>query len=441
MNSIFSTQNETNSIAQIALTKKQQQENSGIKFGNVLFKEQLQTFNGIVNQNETTLAKTVVFSTAQNATQTSAQNSANSTNLNSQSDIFALKIEARNANESSNLLADMLASLDENSANPKLYGYSVDSKGFMGLDFNIAAGLPQSFKIHSSTLEELYNINTNDSFFKQTAEYYGQPSYYSNIDIAYTFKWNYALFSQLADLSFGGKTSFSETDLAALPKGYSRDYHHTDSMYDKVTQMPKLTAIYKDEQALKEAQELGWELFKNSIEVVVGAQELDWTPQRLNGEKTWEWFNPDMSMYKDGENYTLEALFVSFMNGNVVNGGQTQINPYIETMQRLIEKQGERVSIMLTSFEKLAKGEANLNDILKTALEKGLLDMPLYANEQGKRLSKMTNPTELENFYKEFDTAQANGYKPNQTKALDYINNLYKEFMPKIQALYAKYGV
>lgn len=441
MNSIFSTQNETNSIAQIALTKKQQQENSGIKFGNVLFKEQLQTFNGIVNQNETTLAKTVAFSTAQNATQTSAQNSANSTNLNSQSDIFALKIEARNANESSNLLADMLASLDENSANPKLYGYSVDSKGFMGLDFNIAAGLPQSFKIHSSTLEELYNINTNDSFFKQTAEYYGQPSYYSNIDIAYTFKWNYALFSQLADLSFGGKTSFSETDLAALPKGYSRDYHHTDSMYDKVTQMPKLTAIYKDEQALKETQELGQELFKNSIEVVVGAQELDWTPQRLNGEKTWEWFNPDMSMYKDGENYTLEALFVSFMNGNVVNGGQTQINPYIETMQRLIEKQGERVSIMLTSFEKLAKGEANLNDILKTALEKGLLDMPLYANEQGKRLSKMTNPTELENFYKEFDTAQANGYKPNQTKALDYINNLYKEFMPKIQALYAKYGV
>ncbi len=441
MNSIFSTQNETNSIAQIALTKKQQQENSGIKFGNVLFKEQLQTFNGIVNQNETTLAKTVAFSTAQNATQTSAQNSANSTNLNSQSDIFTLKIEARNANESSNLLADMLASLDENSANPKLYGYSVDSKGFMGLDFNIAAGLPQSFKIHSSTLEELYNINTNDSFFKQTAEYYGQPSYYSNIDIAYTFKWNYALFSQLADLSFGGKTSFSETDLAALPKGYSRDYHHTDSMYDKVTQMPKLTAIYKDEQALKETQELGQELFKNSIEVVVGAQELDWTPQRLNGEKTWEWFNPDMSMYKDGENYTLEALFVSFMNGNVVNGGQTQINPYIETMQRLIEKQGERVSIMLTSFEKLAKGEANLNDILKTALEKGLLDMPLYANEQGKRLSKMTNPTELENFYKEFDTAQANGYKPNQTKALDYINNLYKEFMPKIQALYAKYGV
>ena len=110
-------------------------------------------------------------------------------------------------------------------------------------------------------------------------------------------------------------------------------------------------------------------------------------------------------------------------------------------MQRLIEKEGERISIMLTSFEKLAKGEANLNEILKAALEKGLLDMDLYANEQGKRLSKMTNPTELESFYDEFKTAQANGYKPNQTKATTYINNLYKEFMPQIQALYAKYGV
>lgn len=433
MNSIFSTQNEANSIAQIALTKKQQQENSGAKFGNVLFEKQLTKLSDLANANTMLLAKSSL---------TAEQTPINTDNLNAQNNLFVLKFSTnQSVSKTNDILSSLLASVNENTANPTLYGYSVDSKGFMGLDFNLAAGLPQDFKIHSSTLEEICNINTNHSILKQTAEYYGQPSYFSNIDIAYTFKWNYALFSQLADLSFGGKTSFSETDLAALPKGYSRDYHHTDSMYDKVTQMPKLTAIYKDEQALKEAQELGWELFKNSVEVVIGAQEIDWTPQRLNGEKTWQPFNPDMSMYKNGENYTLEALFVSFMNGNVINGGQTQINPYIETMQRLIEKEGERISIMLTSFEKLAKGEANLNEILKAALEKGLLDMDLYANEQGKRLSKMTNPTELESFYDEFKTAQANGYKPNQTKATTYINNLYKEFMPQIQALYAKYGV
>lgn len=433
MNSIFSTQNEANSIAQIALTKKQQQENSGAKFGNVLFEKQLTKLSDLSNANTMLLAKSSL---------TAEQTPINTDNLNAQNNLFVLKFSTnQSVSKTNDILSSLLASVNENTANPTLYGYSVDSKGFMGLDFNLAAGLPQDFKIHSRTLEEICNINTNLSILKQTAEYYGQPSYFSNIDIAYTFKWNYALFSQLADLSFGGKTSFSETDLAALPKGYSRDYHHTDSMYDKVTQMPKLTAIYKDEQALKEAQELGWELFKNSVEVVIGAQEIDWTPQRLNGEKTWQPFNPDMSMYKNGENYTLEALFVSFMNGNVINGGQTQINPYIETMQRLIEKEGERISIMLTSFEKLAKGEANLNEILKAALEKGLFDAGIYAQQQGKNLAKMSNPTEIENFWNEFDTARENGYKPNKSIGTAFINNLYKEFMPQIQALYAKYGV
>ena len=433
MNSIFSTQNEANSIAQIALTKRQQQENSGAKFGNVLFEKQLTKLSDLSNANTMLLAKSSL---------TAEQTPINTDNLNAQNNLFVLKFSTnQSVSKTNDILSSLLASVNENTANPTLYGYSVDSKGFMGLDFNLAAGLPQDFKIHSRTLEEICNINTNLSILKQTAEYYGQPSYFSNIDIAYTFKWNYTLFSQLADLSFGGKTSFSETDLAALPKGYSRDYHHTDSMYDKVTQMPKLTAIYKDEQALKEAQELGWELFKNSVEVVVGAQEIDWTPQRLNGEKTWQPFNPDMSMYKNGENYTLEALFVSFMNGNVINGGQTQINPYIETMQRLIEKEGERISIMLTSFEKLAKGEANLNEILKAALEKGLFDAGIYAQQQGKNLAKMSNPTEIENFWNEFDTARENGYKPNKSIGTAFINNLYKEFMPKIQALYAKYGV
>ena len=37
------------------------------------------------------------------------------------------------------------------------YGYSVDSKGFMGADFNKAAGLPAEFKIHKSTLDWLNN--------------------------------------------------------------------------------------------------------------------------------------------------------------------------------------------------------------------------------------------------------------------------------------------
>lgn len=35
------------------------------------------------------------------------------------------------------------------------YGYTVDKAGFMGADFNKAAGLPQDFKIHKSTLDAI----------------------------------------------------------------------------------------------------------------------------------------------------------------------------------------------------------------------------------------------------------------------------------------------
>ncbi|TEY06758.1 hypothetical protein ELQ27_26865, partial [Campylobacter sp. CH185] len=33
------------------------------------------------------------------------------------------------------------------------------ANGYMGEDFNKAAGLPEDFKIHKSTLDEIYNFN------------------------------------------------------------------------------------------------------------------------------------------------------------------------------------------------------------------------------------------------------------------------------------------
>lgn len=45
------------------------------------------------------------------------------------------------------------------------YGYSVDSKGFMGADFNKAAGLPQDFKIHKSTLDTIVDNAKSETEF------------------------------------------------------------------------------------------------------------------------------------------------------------------------------------------------------------------------------------------------------------------------------------
>ncbi|MDD6924962.1 MAG: hypothetical protein PUI79_02155, partial [Campylobacteraceae bacterium] len=76
------------------------------------------------------------------------------------------------------------------------YGYSVDSKGFMGVDFNKAAGLPAEFKIHKSTLDEFVEVSHKNTAWNATlhknfiAAQQGkitEPSYYKNIDVAANF--------------------------------------------------------------------------------------------------------------------------------------------------------------------------------------------------------------------------------------------------------------
>ena len=62
------------------------------------------------------------------------------------------------------------------------YGYTVDKAGFMGADFNKAAGLPQDFKIHKSTLDEIVRYNNKTYLFTQDRS---KPAF-EKIDIADT---------------------------------------------------------------------------------------------------------------------------------------------------------------------------------------------------------------------------------------------------------------
>ncbi|HED8187708.1 TPA: flagellar biosynthesis protein FlgG, partial [Campylobacter jejuni] len=107
-------------------------------------------------------------------------------------------------------------------SNNTAYGYSVDKDGYMGSDFNKAAGLPEDFKIHKSTLDEIKKAAENDPpVVSSTKEYLGVSSYYSNIDIANTIKQYYNLFSNALGQSFpNDKTSFSEADINSMPSGY-----------------------------------------------------------------------------------------------------------------------------------------------------------------------------------------------------------------------------
>ncbi|EHU5966255.1 hypothetical protein KZF22_001854, partial [Campylobacter coli] len=101
------------------------------------------------------------------------------------------------------------------------YGYGVDANGYMGSDFNKAAGLPNDFKIHKSTLDEIKKAAENEPYIADMKQYFGVSEYYTNIDMAETIKQYYNLFSNALGQSFpNDKTSFSEADINSMPSGY-----------------------------------------------------------------------------------------------------------------------------------------------------------------------------------------------------------------------------
>ncbi|EAL4062362.1 Cj0814 family flagellar-dependent secreted protein, partial [Campylobacter jejuni] len=94
-------------------------------------------------------------------------------------------------------------------SNNTAYGYSVDKNGYMGSDFNKAAGLPEDFKIHKSTLDEIYNFN--EAQYQDIKEQLGISRYFTNIDMAETIKQYYNQFNQIVNHTFNdtNKTSFT----------------------------------------------------------------------------------------------------------------------------------------------------------------------------------------------------------------------------------------
>ena len=63
------------------------------------------------------------------------------------------------------------------------YGYTVDKAGFMGADFNKAASLPQDFKIHKSTLDELSRFAERNHVLNRIKSKDEQIKIFDNIDI------------------------------------------------------------------------------------------------------------------------------------------------------------------------------------------------------------------------------------------------------------------
>ncbi|TKX28002.1 hypothetical protein CQA69_08920, partial [Campylobacter estrildidarum] len=131
------------SILSQAKANKESKENSKINFANTFLKQNVTKLNDIENKNSQTLIRSEVLNNQSNSTNNINKNYYTKTN----SPNYDISSEFKN---SIYTLKFKQVDISNNTSTNTAYGYSVDKDGYMGEDFNEAAGLPKDFKIHKS---------------------------------------------------------------------------------------------------------------------------------------------------------------------------------------------------------------------------------------------------------------------------------------------------
>ncbi|EHF5897383.1 hypothetical protein J3V96_001600 [Campylobacter jejuni] len=431
--SIFSINDNSNygSILSQSKANKESKENSKISFANAFLKQNASKLNEIQSANSQTLARSEILSN-----NNALNNSSNSANIsNSSNTNLSINNTTKTSSPNYDISSEFKNSIYtlkykqadiSNTSTNTAYGYSVDKDGYMGSDFNKAAGLPEDFKIHKSTLDEIYSFNT--SFKEHTANDLGVSNYYTNIDMADTIRQYYSKFNQIINHSFGNsnKTSFSVEDLNSLPKGYS--IHNTDFkfMFQNLDSQT-ITNFYNTQERYNEAEQLG--MFGH---INIGLQPLNFTPQSMQTQNLDEnsakyTFNPDMSVYPQNEDgsYSKEALFMSFLKssgGEALEGGNTTLNPLVKAHIEAMTK--ESFDGSLASLDDIMTGKVDFASLLKGYAQDGWLDADIYAMEKGVAWQNTSIGYGGAWFDNQFNQAKANGWKASSESINSYVGSI-----------------
>ncbi|EAH8128235.1 hypothetical protein M1O64_001674 [Campylobacter jejuni] len=424
--SIFSINDNSNynSILSQSKANKESKENSKISFANAFLKQNASKLNEIQSANSQTLARSEVLNS------TNTTNTSNNTNFSisskTSSPNYDISSEFKN---SIYTLKYKQADISNNTA----YGYSVDKDGYMGSDFNKAAGLPEDFKIHKSTLDEIERVaeyNVSD-----IREYLGVDKYYSNIDMAETIKQYYNLFSNALGQSFpSDKTSFSEADINSMPSGYAVGGDKCMNFNDPNNRMnitglkdfsnSLISNVYKTHEQAKEADDL-WVDSGYMIDGLL-PKTLGLSLEEIkNVSKGEDWqFNPDMSVYPQNEDgsYSKEALFMSFLkaqNGQPVESPKTTLNPTIEAYNRAMTK--ESFSTTSVDLTDIMTGKVDFASLLKYELDRGRIAGELYMYEKGMSPKQALGNWALD---AEIKQALANGWKASSESINSYVGSI-----------------
>ncbi|WP_254414056.1 Cj0814 family flagellar-dependent secreted protein [Campylobacter jejuni] len=430
--SIFSINDNSNygSILSQAKANKESKENSKISFANAFLKQNASKLNEIQNANSQTLARSEILNS------TNTTNTSNNTNFS-----ISSKTSSPNYDISSEFKNSIytLKYKQVDLSTDTAYGYSVDKDGYMGSDFNKAAGLPEDFKIHKSTLDEIKKAAENDPVVSSTKEYLGVSEYYTNIDMAETIKQYYNLFSNALGQSFpNDKTSFSEADINSMPKGYaingikSMDFNDPSNRMN-ITHLrdfsnSSITNIYQTSEQMKEAESLY--IQSGSLIDGINGHSFGLSLEEIkNVSKGEDWqFNPDMSVYPQNEDgsYSKEALFMSFLksygSGQPVESPKTTLNPKVEAYNRAMAKEsfnGDSVAL-----NDIMTGKVDFASLLKGYAQDGWLDADIYAMEKGVAWQNTSIGYGGAWFDNQFNQAKANGWKASSESINSYVGSI-----------------
>ncbi|EAK8544071.1 TPA: hypothetical protein R8M27_000759 [Campylobacter jejuni] len=412
---------------------KESKENSKISFANSFLKQNASKLNEIQNANSQTLARSEVLNS------TNISNTSNNTNFSISSKTSSPNYDISSEFKNSIYTLKYKQADISNTSTNTAYGYSVDKDGYMGSDFNKAAGLPEDFKIHKSTLDEIKKAAENEPYIADMKQYFGVSEYYTNIDMAETIKQYYNQFNQIVNHTFNdtNKTSFTETDINSMPKGYaingikSMDFNDPSNRMN-ITHLrdfsnSSITNIYQTPEQMKEAESLY--IQSGSLIDGINGHSFGLSLEEIkNVSKGEDWqFNPDMSVYPQNEDgsYSKEALFMSFLKSYspIPSSNQVVLSPEAKVREAKLELEMKANPSFSVSLDDIMTGKVDFASLLKGYAQDGWLDAGIYAMEKGVKWQNVYVGSGI-SFDREFHQAKANGWKASNESINSFVNNI-----------------
>ncbi|ENP4316564.1 hypothetical protein ACDO85_000633 [Campylobacter coli] len=412
--SIFSINDNSNynSILSQAKANKESKENSKISFANAFLKQNASKLSDIESKNSQTLARSEMLSN-----NNALSNNSNSTNISNSSNT---NLSINNATKTSSPNYDISSEFKNSIYTLKYkqvdlntdtaYGYSVDKDGYMGSDFNKAAGLPEDFKIHKSTLDEIERFNQHGMADETSG------NYYDSFDMASIVKSYYNSFNQVISAFPNDKTSFSEADLEQLPKGLN---------YGRNENKEKIVKNIFNAEQFHEAQAIKY----STMGLDMNLMKLDFSPQSMEQDPSIEGdFNPDMSVYPQNEDgsYSKEALFMSFLKSYppFPSSNQVVFSPEAKVREAKLELEMKANPSFSVSLDDIMTGKVDFASLLKGYAQDGWLDADIYAMEKGVAWQNTSIGYGGALFDNQFNQAKANGWKASSESINSYVGSI-----------------